>query len=60
MIFQQFAGCYFAEDGAGESILEKFSTDLTQKAKDDELDPMIGREEEIGAVDAGIVQEVQK
>lgn len=38
---------YFAEDGAGESILEKFSTDLTQKAKDDELDPMIGREEEM-------------
>lgn len=38
---------YFAEDGSGENILEKFSTDLTQKAKDDELDPMIGREEEM-------------
>lgn len=38
---------YFTEDGAGENILEKFSTDLTQKAKDDELDPMIGREDEM-------------
>ena len=35
------------EDGAGENILEKFSTNLTQKAKDDELDPMIGREDEM-------------
>lgn len=38
---------YFTEDGSGENILEKFSTDLTQKAKDDELDPMIGREDEM-------------
>ncbi|MCD7982337.1 MAG: ATP-dependent Clp protease ATP-binding subunit [Clostridiales bacterium] len=32
------------------SLLEKFASDLTARAKRDELDPLIGREEELGRV----------
>lgn len=35
-----------AEMGRGEA-LSKFTTDLTQQAKDDELEPILGRDEEI-------------
>lgn len=35
-----------AEMGKGEA-LSKFTTDLTQQAKDDELEPILGRDEEI-------------
>lgn len=31
-------------------VLDKFSTDLTQAARDGELDPVVGREKEIGRV----------
>ncbi|MBQ6387436.1 MAG: ATP-dependent Clp protease ATP-binding subunit [Ruminococcus sp.] len=39
-----------AEGGAGDSALEKFGRDLTQAAKNGEIDPVIGREKEIERV----------
>ncbi len=35
------------EEGEHESIVEKFSTDLTEKAREGQLDPVLGREEEV-------------
>lgn len=40
-------GSDLSEEGAAESFLEQFSTDLTEKAAQGTLDPMIGREEEM-------------
>ena len=34
-------------EGSGDSLLLQYSTDLTEKAAEKELDPMIGREEEM-------------
>ncbi len=39
-----------AEDEGGESALGKYSVDLTQKARDGKLDPVIGRDAEIRRV----------
>ena len=39
-----------AEDEGGESALDKYSVDLTQKARDGKLDPVIGRDAEIRRV----------
>jgi ATP-dependent Clp protease ATP-binding subunit ClpB len=39
-----------AEDEGGESALDKYSVDLTQKARDGLLDPVIGRDAEIRRV----------
>lgn len=36
------------EDGKRGSVLEQYGTDLTERAFDGKLDPVIGREEEIG------------
>ena len=50
---------YFTEDGAGENILEKFSTsDLEGKGRRTGSNDRKRRRD--GAADAGIVQEVQK
>lgn len=38
------------QENGGDSLLIQFSTDLTEKAADHELDPMIGREEEMERV----------
>lgn len=40
-------GADLSEDAQAESYLEQFSTDLTEKAAQGALDPMIGREEEM-------------
>ncbi|CEI22106.1 Chaperone clpB 1 (ATP-dependent Clp protease B1) (Clp chaperone) [Propionibacterium freudenreichii] len=39
-----------AESEGGESALDKYSIDLTQRAKDGKLDPVIGRDSEIRRV----------
>jgi ATP-dependent Clp protease ATP-binding subunit ClpB len=39
-----------AEDEGGESALDKYSVDLTAKARDGKLDPVIGRDSEIRRV----------
>ncbi len=39
-----------AESEGGESALDKYSTDLTQKAREGRLDPVIGRDSEIRRV----------
>jgi ATP-dependent Clp protease ATP-binding subunit ClpB len=39
-----------AEDEGSESALDKYSVDLTQKARDGKLDPVIGRDAEIRRV----------
>ena len=39
-----------AESEGGESVLEKYSIDLTERARDGKLDPVIGRDAEIRRV----------
>src|SRR5665811_2285243 len=39
-----------AEAEGGESSLDKYSVDLTQKAREGRLDPVIGRDQEIRRV----------
>ena len=39
-----------AEDEGGEKALDKYSVDLTEKARDGKLDPVIGRDSEIRRV----------
>ena len=39
-----------AESEGGESVLEKYSIDLTERARDGKLDPVIGRDQEIRRV----------
>ena len=39
-----------AESEGGESVLEKYSIDLTEKARSGKLDPVIGRDQEIRRV----------
>ena len=40
----------FEASATGESMLKKYTTDLTAKARDGKLDPVIGRDEEIKRV----------
>ncbi|RRD47316.1 ATP-dependent chaperone ClpB [Tessaracoccus sp. OH4464_COT-324] len=37
-------------EGSGESVLEKYSVDLTEQAREGKLDPVIGRDQEIRRV----------
>ncbi len=39
-----------ADDKQGEGVLEKYGTDLTEKAKKGKIDPVIGRDEEMQRV----------
>lgn len=44
------------EEGRKNGVLDQYGTDLTAEAEEGKLDPVIGREEEIGTADAGLKQ----